>query len=126
MRWIKSILVVLFALFWIGTTSHCTLEAVPGLEFLSCAGEEAAAEDSHCEDDGCEEVENGLYFHQQINPVAAHVLAILPFDLFAPLEDFKSDAVKPGTILDSFPELPPSWQFVYRTALPARAPSFVS
>ena len=126
MRWIKSILVVLFALFWIGTTSHCTLEAVPGLEFLSCAEDEAAADASHCEDDSCEEVENGLYFHQQVNPVAVPVYAILPFDLFAPVKDFIPNAVTSGTVFDSFPEFPPSWQFVYRTALPARAPSLVS
>jgi hypothetical protein len=116
---------LMFLVLWLPITSHCQLERVPGLEFLHCAAD--TSESSNCEGDGCQTVESGLYKisdHSTIAPVpvCGPFLFMLPH---RSLED--SSLVGPGRAQSSFPpDLPQRWQFISRTALPIRAPSFAS
>jgi len=124
MRFVKSIRVIaacLLALVWAPLTSHCQLESIPGLEFLHCASE---ATDSSCCDDSCTSVESGAYkvpdYQNPVPPVERSI--VLHFSISTPAEEGQLP-VHPA---DAPLELLPTWQFSLRTALPVRAPSFVS
>jgi len=112
--------------------SHCRLEVLPGLEFLSCRqhpeGEKTPAHhEKECGDDGCATIELGFYKQAKpqstpVKPLLALVvwLVPLPDNCPASASDFLVNASS------SPPELARFWQFFQRTALPPRAPSFVS
>jgi hypothetical protein len=104
-------------------TSHCSWESVIGGDFFKCA---PVAEKGDCsgEDDACASVESASYKTPEAAldvpvPSFSFVLFQLPV-LAAP----PAQQVAPVTAAPS--EIPTSWQFVSRTALPPRAPSFVS
>ena len=113
-------------------TNHCAIELIPGLKFLACTPESAAAphQPSDCDDsnDACATIEGGLYKSEQSQVSAGKVsfapltfvLALLS-DLGAPTRT--SSQASPEA---SPPELAHTWQFTSRTALPPRAPSFIS
>src|SRR6185295_6551715 len=106
---------------WVPITVHCTLESVPGLEFLKCATDADQGKD--CEGDSCTQLESATYkisdTHADFLPPAfASLFAFLIFEL--PVDE------QPTTVIETLPEISSSWQFSYRTALPPRAPSFVS
>jgi len=107
---------------WLVATHHCQLEDVPGLAFLRCAS--TAPTSSHCEGDSCQIVESAAY---RISDTRAYVVApwvalIMPAVV---LED--SATAERTTAFETLPpELPQSWQFISRTALPIRAPSIAS
>jgi len=104
---------------------HCTLEGVPGFDFLKscCFADSTPAVPPDCGDDGCGPVEDGSYRVEEQTTSAPQpplilILQIPAFDaLFSELEAVVSIAP------ESPPELPKFWQFSYRTALPPRAPS---
>ena len=121
----RTAFVIALAVLWVPITSHCKLELIPGLEFLHCAGDTPTK--SNCEGDSCQTVESGAYKTQDNDdlvplPVVTVDLSVLvpPAEMSAP----ESGSV--GIFTASPPELPKVWQFVYRTALPVRAPSIAS
>jgi hypothetical protein len=120
---LKPILAILLALLWLPVTSHCRLEMIPGLEFLQCLADTPT--DSDCEGDSCQSVESANYKPEDAQPVldlpAAFltVLVALPSLESAPIQQPDWQATAP-------PELPSSWQFFFRAALPLRAPPFAS
>ncbi len=113
---------------WPLATSHCSLEQMPGLEFLACADEAAAVphQGNDCETDSCASVESGFYKSEdghQVVPTAPLVASAL---LTAILRKSAQPVAGSRIVFDSAPpELPKVWQFSFRTALPPRAPSFV-
>lgn len=118
-------LALLLALAWAPMMTHCTLETVPGLQFLSCAPEGQPA--SHCDGVSCCAVESGNYqtpSHQQIVPVLA--IALLPFDIVAELAPSSPPQVGLCILTSAPPELSQAWQFTFRTAPLCRAPSILS
>lgn len=122
-------MVVLLALAWVPLTSHCKLESIPGLEFLRCTCDTQSGPNSGdpCQDDGCCAVESAKYQsprQQEITPV--FVVAILPAEILGMLEHSLPPEVSLGILTSAPPDLPTSWQFSLRTALPVRAPSLAS
>jgi hypothetical protein len=129
---VKKTFVLALVAFWALVTNHCALEDIPGLGFLACAtqvSEDVPHQPSGCgDDDACADVESGFYKSEEsqvsagkasVAPVA-FVLALLS-DLSA-LEPTASQISAEATP----PELAHTWHFSFRTALPPRAPSFLS
>ena len=108
---------------WLVATHHCQLENVPGLKFLRCAS--PAPGSSHCEGDSCQIVESGAY---KICDTRACVVVAPLLAVIVPAEALEDSATAEGTAASEAlpPELPQSWQFISRTALPVRAPSVSS
>ncbi len=131
-RTIRTVMVVLVALTWVLLTSHCKIEAMPGFEFLRCATDIHAPAESEsggdpCKDTGCCLIESAQYHaprQHELAPVV--VLAIVPADNFGVVEHSLPKEVSLGILTAAPPELPTSWQFLSRTALPVRAPSLAS
>ena len=111
------------ALLWVPITSHCSWESLIGGDFFKCA---PTAEKGDCSNDGdsCGTVESASYKVPDAAPaISAPVFAVVFFQIPAPSIPL-SRRIAPPTAAPS--EIPVSWQFVSRTALPPRAPSFVS
>ena len=118
-------LALLLALAWAPMTAHCSLETVPGLQFLRCASDAQPA--THCDGVSCCAVESGTYqapSHEQIVPVLA--LTLLSFDIVADLEPSSPLQAGPCVLISAPPELSKAWQFSFRTAPHCRAPSILS
>ena len=119
----------LAALLWLPASAHCQIESLSGIDLFSCASLAAPLNGgSHgCEDNGCCAVEKSQY------PVSQPRLTLpapnlLP-DLFAQLLVIARSLpaeVSFGVIGDAAPPGLKTWQFISRTALPARAPSLNS
>ena len=113
---------------WGLATLHCDLEQVPGFDFLAwCHTSDAAPhQDNDCEQDGCSDVESGLYRIEEQAAAVSAPLLLLSFVL--PVWEPPSLSAAPDLepLNCSPPELPQAWQFSCRTALPPRAPSLVA
>ena len=131
-RSLKNILFVLAAFAWLPMASHCRLESVPGFEFLACISEttchgESKPQQSGADQSGCCSVEKSHYKSDQLRitlptPEMLTIDSAPSFDLARALPA----EVCVGILNTGPPELPSTWQFSFRTALPARAPSFIS
>lgn len=128
MRLAKTALIVLLGFAWLPLTAHCKIETIPGFEWLACqpAGDTQSTPSSHC-DPGCCSVESSSFrapanqaVHADLSFVLLFVNLLAEFTVERPIEF----VVGPSS--DPPPELLTTWQFVSRTALPARAPSIVS
>jgi hypothetical protein len=125
MNWLHRAVGMSLLALWLPAALHCKLENVRGLEFLRCASDTPTSSD--CEGDSCQVVESGSYKIPENNQIVA-----LP--LFFEVVSHTSALVSDSLIQDIClrppltppPELPKSWQFISRTALPVRAPSFAS
>jgi hypothetical protein len=130
-RTLKIVMVSLLALTWVSLTSHCRLEAVPGFEFLRCASDSDAAHPDEggdpCQEGACCSVESShCQAPRQQEIVAAVLPAILP-QLYADVPNASLPSeINLGVPKAAPPEIPKSWQFSLRTALPVRAPSLAS
>jgi hypothetical protein len=128
MRRFGNILFALAAVLWLPMSAHCQLEKIPALKFLACeAASDCAGQHSDCDDAGCCPAENAQYKSNQIRVTipSPDLLPLLPIALMR----------IPARVLAEFsacvsaaapPEFLTSWQFVFRTALPPRAPSIAS
>ena len=132
MRAWRTIFAVAIATLWVAASSHCRLEVLTGFEFLSCCqhseGEKSPAHhEKECNDDGCAAVERGFYKPARLEDAPVMPLLALVAWL-SPLPDEGQSSAFDSlvSISSSPPELPKAWQFFQRTALPPRAPSFVS
>lgn len=123
----KAVLLTVLAL-WGLASMHCTLEAVPGLDFLKtcCFADAGSSSHNGCESDGCGTVEDDGYRAEEQSvsvPLPILIPAVLPSIIETALAEFEDRSVVPSP---SPPELPRAWQFSHRTALPPRAPSLVA
>lgn len=128
-KWLKTIAMFGLLGLWLGATNHCKLEEIPGLNFLICCDHEGAAphQDNDCDTDGCAQVEEGLYKTEDSKVAGLSPVLVLAICLRLGSEE----QAWPQSVLADFltvapPELPVTWQFSFRTALPPRAPSLVS
>ena len=126
---LRILLTLLLLALWPLVTSHCSLEQMPGLEFLACADETAAAphQENDCETDGCASVESGFYKTED----GRQVLPTPPLAASVFLTAILLESAKPAhggcTVFDAAPpELSKVWQFSQRAAAPPRAPSLAS
>jgi hypothetical protein len=127
-RLVKTFLALLMVLAWVPLSVHCQIERVLDVSLLSCVSSTPASNtDSHCGDDACCAWESGDYFPPTrecplVHLLPAPVLLDRPLE-FAPGNVRQFEKVLPAT---PPPDLPTSWQFSHRTALPPRAPSLAS
>jgi hypothetical protein len=108
---------------WVPLTSHCTWENLADLALFKCPTD-TEQQSSDCADDGCAQLETAKYRNTVSQPDLTPPPFQVLFQLAAPL-------TLPGTLTCVAnaalpPEISPGWQFTFRTALPPRAPSFVS
>jgi len=128
-RLFRNIWFALAAFLWLPASAHCQLESLPGLEFFQCVVDEQPACDpsKDCGECGCFAVEKAQYHSAQIR-LTLPAPDLQPA-LFAPRLNLanilpKEDSL--GILTAAPPQLLQTWQFVSRTALPVRAPSFAS
>lgn len=126
---LRILLTLLLVALWPLVTSHCSLEQMPGLEFLACADEADSAphQQNDCETDSCASVESGFYKtedgHHVVPPPP---LTPSPLLTAISLESAQSPAIS-RIVFDSAPlELLKVWQFSHRAAAPPRAPALAS
>jgi hypothetical protein len=130
-RHLKTIWVLALALLWVPITSHCKLEGLPLFaELLGCCGHEdstAPHQDNDCEQDACASVESGDYRTQEHDPlfVVPDFIVSAIIGVVSELGSLPAE-VSLGIFATASPEQHHIWQFAFRTALPVRAPSFVS
>ena len=126
-RFLRTILVVLLALAWAPLTAHCQLEHLTGSELLRChCGDEAPVSDSSpCGDSNCCGWESGQYKLPESQPLTSTPL-LFEVSPVLPVTTVPSENVYEFVSSAAPPELPQNWQFVFRAALPVRAPSFAS
>ena len=132
-RRVRSMMVVVLALLWGPLMAHCDWSSLPGLEIFRC---EASAADSHesagggPESDGrcCDErfcaVESNAYL--PANPHPEFVLPPVEIDrvpAWQAVPRVSPEARDVDPPASGPPELPRSWHFLARAALPVRAPS---
>jgi hypothetical protein len=120
----KRILPLLLALIWAPLAVHCHLETLTGWALLGCETVSHTQDSpAHCEDETCMDVESGLY---QLPSDQIHLTPVF-LEISTPvLQIFACE--HEGAVLQSEPPsvfLRP-WQFVFRAALPSRAPSLLS
>jgi hypothetical protein len=119
---------LLMAVVWAFATMHCSLEQLPGFEFLSCCEHPGTAphQDNDCSQDGCSVVEFGFYKANEQPAIVPKPLLLLTV-LSALFELNLRNEVSTISTRSSVPsELARVWQFFFRTALPPRAPSFIA
>ena len=109
------------AVLWVPVTSHCAWENVSGLQFFKCATD--TPENSDCDGDGCAQLEKATYKTSDPQVTPSWPLLTVLFQVFA-IEPVFNEASVLATAPP--PEISAGWQFSFRTALPPRAPSFVS
>lgn len=122
MKRLHQIVGLVLLVLWVPVTSHCMLEDVRGLEFLKCAPVTPEG-DNHCDADACSQLESPSYRISQADvDVAPPIFAVVSVILTAerPVDEGAIALIK------NPPEFLSTWQFSFRTALPPRAPSFVS
>ncbi len=109
-------------------SAHCQLESIPGLEFLQCAVDaHGSGETADGCDSGCCELEKLQYQsgHARITIPTPDSLPLLPL-VWTAAAHARSVFTGFLAVATAPPELPPGWQFVFRTAAPPRAPSLAS
>ena len=118
--------------FWTLVTNHCALEAIPGLGLLACSpqGNDAVPhEPTDCGDeDACAAVESGFYKSEEGQVSAKKPFFASAAFVLAALSQVTAAETAAGVAVPVIagPELAHTWQFSFRTALPPRAPSFLS
>ena len=128
----RAIFVSVIVTLWVAASFHCRLEVLTGFELLSCCQhsepeQSPAHHEKECNDDGCAAVERGFYKPARLED--APVMPLLALNAWLsplPALDLSSASKHLVSVSSSPPELPKAWQFSQRTALPPRAPSFVS
>lgn len=124
----RACAVTALAAFWLVLGFHCLLEALPGFDFLRCAAVEGQPTDDAqpCGTDACQSVEGGqVLFRSEL------LVLVTPMPSLCHEPGLVADILLPPqasrvVLTAAPPDLPTCWQFSWRTALPARAPSFSS
>lgn len=128
-NWLKTWMTLALVALWPLMTSHCDLELIAEFSFLACSSQDDAGShpETDCETDGCEQVEGGLYESQPALVVAPAPLLLSAQLLTASVEPLVPSSPEPTHFSTAPPpDFAMTWQFVCRTALSPRAPSFAS
>jgi hypothetical protein len=121
----------LAAFLWLPVSAHCQLEALTGLEFLACEADSSCHGDPKSSSDNadCCSVEKSQYQQAaqiRVNLPSTHLLPVVFTALILPTANALPAEVCGGILTAAPPELLPSRHFLFRTALPVRAPSLAS
>lgn len=118
----------LMAFLWLAQAAHCRAGTIPGLDFLACTSTNPENETHACCGGTCKTLETRQSKTEQKKRVAVPqpevprwlTASLLPLVLSEPETD------RGLAFADVPPEFPKCWQFLSRTALPVRAPSFLA
>ena len=125
MKRLHQLVALILAVLWIPVAGHCIFEKMPGLEFLKCA---ADTEQGDCSGSGdaCSQIENPNYKLSDTKVVIPQPAFAVLFHIL--IQNSVRNPVENQTpaSVEVPPEISTTWQFSFRTALPPRAPSFVS
>ncbi len=124
---IKAAVALMLALVWLPAVSCCLIDASGLLGKRDCCSKEHShSVPGNC-DKPCGTLASATYLSQQDQLLIIAPVAVLLFDCATFLVEVQQSAgighEQPAT---APPDLPVSWQFSFRTALPPRAPSFAS
>jgi hypothetical protein len=124
----RNLFFALAAFLWLPVSAHCQLEALTGLEFLACETDSSCHGDAKSSSDnaGCCSVEKSPYQQAgqiRVNLPSAELLPVMFAALIFPTANALPGEVCGGILTAAPPELLPSRHFLFRTALPVRAPS---
>lgn len=130
-RHLRTFAALLMLALWLPATQHCGLEAAglfgPAVECHNDADCASPHEQSHCDADNCQPIENSAY------KSSLNLLQIAAPEAFTCL--FCLHVISPETIVlalvspertDAPPELAPSWRFLARAVASPRAPSLAA
>jgi hypothetical protein len=116
------------AVAWPLVAAHCSLGNLPSLGFFACAEDRCCEPqpESDCQSDACAVVESGFY-KLEIVRLCVPAPPMFVLGLIETRLEISDSITACRVVPDSSPpELSRLWQFSHRTALPPRAPSFVS
>ncbi len=128
-RLINIAMIGMMAFLWLAQAAHCQAEAIPAFKFLACAaGGNAESEPHSCCGGTCKTIESRQSKTEEKKRLAAPQPEFLPWLTKALTALLLSDLEIDSRIsfADVPPEFPKCWQFLSRTALPVRAPSFLA
>jgi hypothetical protein len=128
MKRLNKITSLIVLALWVSCMVRCTAAALTGSSSLVCCGETSDDCDgppgsaSHCV---CDLGKSGVFVSEQ--KIAARPLTS-GITIFAPPTSLETTPmqVRAVDLIFSPPEILAGWQFIYQTAAPPRAPSFVS
>lgn len=126
---VKKIAAWLLLAVWLPVTSHCLLELAEFIPLDDCCAASSSSTGSHQDgaDDACNTLESASYKVDDNAAVLIPPAVGLLVCVLAPLEDLSVAAQFSSDFLTvAPPNLPVTWQFSYRAALPIRAPSAAS
>ena len=125
MQKMRAIAAGLLAVLWVVVGSHCLLEEVLAISFLSCASASSgeSTPGSHCDDAACQVLESGQYVSSVQAKAPAMALGVLVVDLAVSAEKPQRLELSGEVLGSAPPDLPKTWQFQFRAALSPRAPS---
>ncbi len=129
MQALKTIVTVLVLAVWAACTAHCTIENLSACAGVPCCNEDGGQSDQTPQTPGhcvCGAIQAGGYVSQDsavamplpLEGVVLFVVAPEAADLPTGSGSVEPAASPPGAL--------EPWQFLFRAALPARAPSLVS
>jgi hypothetical protein len=106
---------------------HCQLEAVAASGVVTCCVESDCSpqQDADCTEDFCGSLESETYFPQK-SQTLAKVPVLQPIDFTFEAIHFEPAFQARSSTAGYVPILACAWQFVFRTAAPPRAPSYLS
>ena len=130
-RRFRNLLFALAAFLWLPVSAHCRLETLTGLDFLACETDSSCHGDPKTSADnaGCCSVEKSQYQQAaqiRVNLPSPHLLPVLFTALILAATNALTPEVCGDILIAAPPELLPSRHFLFRTALPVRAPSLAS
>jgi len=127
-KWLKTVVAMVLLVIWMPATMCCALERAGVSFFDKCCADETSHDTPQppCTDKSCCLLESGRYTAQITPPVA-----VVPLDVVALVPWALVDTPQRPQLAFDFSNLAPpdlrvTWQFSCRTALPPRAPSFLS
>lgn len=126
--WLKTAVAMVLLAIWMPATMCCALERAGVPFFDNCCADETSHDNSKapCTDKSCCLLDAGRYTAQITPPIALlplDALALVPWALVDTPQRPQPDSYSSGL---APPELPVTWQFSFRAALPPRAPSIIS
>ena len=127
-KWLHTVVAMVLLALWLSATMCCALERAGVPPFAQCCVDDTtdAAPQAPCTDKGCCQLERATYKIEQAS-VRLVALPVFVLDaLVTPLVDDQNSPSVLGVPVLVPPDLPVTWQFSFRTALPPRAPSIAS
>jgi hypothetical protein len=126
---LKTIVSLTVLALWATCTLRCEMEVLASSAAMSCcdeAGDESNEAPTQPKQCVCSFVQSGGFISEKsgVPMPLPHFALITPSAL--PQADDSLHTPAPAELISPPPELAKVWQFTFRTALPPRAPSFVS